>query len=316
MTITGSWLAADAAFAQPPAGGGETQVSKSTAPKSSSSKSSSGSSRPRPEPPVITPSLGDSTLRKDSPNTNEGANPLIRVSVRPVRRGLVQFDPGTVAAMREAAANDTVYLTLHIAANNNSWSQNDIHYVDVHPLPENFWVVEGLGKASGLPADQVERGDGAGVTWKMPYDPDTVDTKGQRNKALPANWQGGDLVMLNATAPGQQHYNGLSGQISWDVTLDVRDGANAWIVKVRDEDEPAQTAEQREQGFDPFRGAVDYYSREGAAAQVGCVYPPMLQVVEFNKCSVGSGQTGPGGPGGSSSGSGPSNQQSAAVGGF
>jgi hypothetical protein len=288
MTLTGTWLAGDAVFAQSstsmaqPSGSLSTSKPRGSISIGSSESAASSSSAP----PTILHVGADSTLRADSPNTNEGANPLIRVSVRPVRRGIVQFDPATVAAMREAAFNNTVYLTLEIAANNNNWSQDDQHFVDVHPLPENFWVAEGTGKATGMPPGQIVRG-GAGVTWNMPYDADTLDTKKKVTKGMPAQWQGGDLVMLAPTAPGVLHTNGLSGQVSWDVTQDVLNGANAWIVKVRDEDEPASSAERRQQGFDPFRGAVDYFSKEGAAEAIGCAFPPKLQLVTLNSCGSG-----------------------------
>lgn len=208
--------------------------------------------------------------------------------MRPVRRGIVQFDPQTVADMRNNAANGaSIYLTLQIAANNNNWSQDEEHVVDVHALPENFWIAEGTGKTSGLPASEVTRGNGQGVTWAQSNDANTADNKKKVKKVQPTNWQGGDLVMLPATAPGVVHYNGLGGQVSWDVTQDVLSGANAWIVKVRDENEPAQSPDRRQAGFDPFRGAVDYYSIQGAQEAIGCVFPPMLQLVDFNTCGGG-----------------------------
>jgi hypothetical protein len=278
MTLTGTWLAGDAVFAQ-------TKVKSQTSESAySSSKSSASESSGAP---TILHVAADSTLREDAPNTNEGANPLIRVSVRPVRRGIVQFDPDTVAQMRDASYYGTVYLTLDIAANNNNWSQDDEHYVDVHPLPENFWVPEGTGKATGMPPGQIDRGTGPGVTWNMQYDANTNDIKKKPTKGTVSNWDGGSAVMLNPTAPGVLHTNGLSGQVSWDVTADVQSGANAWIVKVRDESEPMQTPERRQQGYDPFRGAVDYYSKEGAAEAIGCAFPPKLQLVSLNSCGSG-----------------------------
>jgi hypothetical protein len=285
MTLTGTWLAGDAVFAQQlstSAVASESTISTGHHGRSeSAAESSQGSSSSGP--PTILHVGADSTLREDAPNTNEGANPLIRVSVRPVRRGIVQFDPATVAQMKDAAyASSSVYLTLDIAANNNNWSQDDEHYVDVHPLPENFWVPEGAGKATGMPPGQIVRGSGPGVTWNMPYDADTNDIKKKATKGLPANWDGGSLVMLAPTAPGVLHANGLSGQVSWDVTQDVLSGANAWIVKIRDEYEPAQSPERRQQGYDPFRGAVDYFSKEGAAEAIGCAFPPKLQLVSLN----------------------------------
>lgn len=290
MSLTGSWLMADSAFAatkkQSSSGslsGSASESYYSSYPASSESSLSGGSSSSGP--PSIAHTTADSTLRKDSPNTNEGANPLVRVGVDPIRRGLVQFDPATVADMRNAAlSGDTVYLTLQIAANGNNWSQTDDHYVDVHPLPADFWVVEGNGKFSGLPLASTTRGTGPGVTWNTSYDSNTTDSRKKITKGYPREWEGGSRVMEAPTAPGVLHVNGLTGQVSWDVTADVIAGANGWIVKVRDEHDPSEIHGRRKLGFDPFHGSVDYYSKEGAYDAVGCVYPPQLQLVSFNSC--------------------------------
>jgi len=279
MTLTGSWLMADSAFArqaqQPSA-----SVSGSTN-SSAESAQSSGSSGV----PAIVHATADSTLRHDSPNTNEGANPRLRVGVRPLRRALVQFEPAIVDEMRaQAISNGTVYLTLHIAANGNNWSQDDQSFVDVHPLPVNFWVTEGNGASTGLPLSQVYKGDGSGVTWNLANDANTMDSKRTKFKKVPQQkWDGGSLLMGEPTAPGVLHENGLAGQVSWDVTADVLNGANSWIVKVRDEGEPVQTQARRQAGYDPFRGSVDYFSKDGADLSA-CLYPPQLQLVSMNYC--------------------------------
>lgn len=294
MTLTGSWLMADSAFANQKgskkhstsSGSESAQSSLSGSESSFSGSSSSG-------PPSFLHTAADSTLRKDSPNTNEGANPLIRVGVDPVRRGLVQFDPANVAAMRDAALNgNTVYLTLQIAANGNNWSQTEDHYVDAHPLPPDFWVVEGNGKFSGLPLAETTRGTGPGVTWNTSYDNDTADSKKKAIRGYPPQWQGGDLVMEPATSPGVLHVNGLTGSVSWDVTADVLAGSNAWIIKVRDEHDPAHSHGRRKLGFDPFHGSVDYYSKEGVYDAIGCAAPPQLQLVSFNYCDGESSSSG------------------------
>lgn len=306
MTLTGSWLMADSAFAAGQlssesslsgpgsSAGSESSYSYPSSGSSGSESSFSGSSSSGP--PSVLHTAADSTLRKDSPNTNEGANPLIRVGVDPVRRGLVQFDPATVAEMRDAALNNnTVYLTLQIAANGNNWSQTEDHYVDAHPLPPDFWVVEGNGKFSGLPLSETTRGTGPGVTWNTSYDNDTSDSKKKVTRGYPRHWQGGSLVMEPPTSPGVLHVNGLTGSVSWDVTADVIAGSNAWIIKVRDEHDPEQTHRRRKLGFDPFHGSVDYYSKEGVYDAIGCAAPPQLQLVSFNFCdgesSAGSGST-------------------------
>lgn len=291
MTLTGSWLAADAAFAGQFAS--ESSLSSGSISESggsSSSISESGSSGSSSGPPAVLHVTADSTLRQDSPNTNEGANPRIRVSGSPIRRGIVQFDPQTLFDVQQEAdwyGGVSIYLTLHIAWNGNDWGQSDDHYVDVHPLPPGMYVAEGNGKFSGLPSGDTTRGNGAGVTWNVPHDVNTADQKKTKAKNVPRlEWQGGSNVMGPATA-SVLHVNGLSGQVSWDVTNDVRTGVSAWIVKVRDERGSEQFPNRRKLGHDPFRGSVDYYSKEGAAEEIGCVFPPQLQIVTFNQCGGG-----------------------------
>lgn len=320
MTLTGSWLMADEAFAQKnKASNGHKGSSAGSESSYSSSAESSYSGSSTSGPPAILHATADSTLRHDSPNTNEGANPFLRVGVRPLRRAIVQFEESIVDQMRAEAMTGTVYLTLHIASNSNNWSQDDQSYVDVHPLPPNFWVNEGNGASTGLPLSQVYKGDGAGVTWNLANDTNTTDAKGTAKggkvkKAPQQNWAGGSLLMGDPTSPGVLHENGLTGQVSWNVTEDLLRGANAWIVKVRDEDEPSQTGERRQAGYDPFRGSVDYYSKEGADL-AACQFPPQLQLYTTNSCPAGEAPTGED-PGGqvSSGGQGSSSRSTAVSG--
>ena len=296
MTLTGSWLAANSAYAatqEPvPQGGSDAAISPSAASSAGGSSSSGSASGSTGQPPSTAYAIADTTLRHDSPNTNEGSNPRIRVGARPIRRGVVAFDAFTVAEMRSVAdLANRVYLTLQIAANGNNWSQTEDHYVDVHPLPIDFALSEGDGRFSGLPLAATTRGSGAGATWHVPVDSQIADTKAgkkdKKPKAKPVKatpWNGASDVMGEATALGVLHINGLTGYVSWDVTDDVMAGSTAWIVKLRDEHDPLHEGATRRQGFDPFRGSVDYYSREGAAAEIGIATPPQLQLVTLAMC--------------------------------
>lgn len=305
MTLTGSWLTAGSAFAagQLPGersqseglssaiGGGGGEVPSSD-PSSGFGSSASLSGSSHSGPPTTAYAVADTTLRHDSPHTNEGSNPRIRVGARPIRRGVVAFDPFTVEEMRYVAdSQNRVYLTLQIAANGNNWSQTEDHYVDVHPLPLDFQLSEGDGRFSGLPLAATTRGSGAGATWHVPVDNQISDTKSGRKekkpKAKPVKatpWNGASDVMGEATAQGVLHVNGLAGYVSWDVTDDVMAGSSAWIVKLRDEHDPLHEGATRRQGYDPFRGSVDYYSKEGAAAEIGLATPPQLLLVTAGSC--------------------------------
>ncbi|MGE0863174.1 MAG: hypothetical protein AB7P34_04660 [Vicinamibacterales bacterium] len=305
VTLTGSWLMAESAFAAGQSSskgslssslsssGSEASYSIPSSASSAAESSFSGSSSSGP--PTTAYAIADTTLRHDSPHTNEGSNPRIRVGARPVRRGVVAFDPFTVEEMRFVAdCQNRVYLTLQIAANGNNWSQTEDHYVDVHPLPLDFVLAEGDGRFSGLPLAATTRGNGSGATWHVPVDSQIADTKPgkkeKKSKTKPVKatpWNGASDVMGEATAQGVLHVNGLAGYVSWDVTDDVMAGSSAWIVKLRDEHDPLHEGTTRRQGFDPFRGSVDYYSREGAAAEIGVATPPQLQLVTFNTCGGG-----------------------------
>jgi hypothetical protein len=238
-------------------------------------------------PPVVH-ATADSTLRQDAPSINEGGNPFVRVSARPIRRGIVQFDPATLFNVRQDMVDEgapSIYLTLHIARNGNDWSQTEDHFVDVHPLPPDYWITEGDGKVSGLPYDQTANDTGDGVTWKVGRYTYVPRAKGAP-KRVADTWHGGSDVIGPATA-SVLHVNGMTGQVSWDVTNDVLTGVNAWIIKVRDERGSDGFPESRPEGFDPFFGSVDYYSKEGALQEIGCAFPPLLQIVPFNSCSGG-----------------------------
>jgi hypothetical protein len=279
MTLEGGWRPAEAQFASTSE---ESAPSEETPTVSESTETPSESSGA----PSVVYVDADNTLRKDAPRFNEGGNPFIRVGARPIRRGLLQFDPDLVAEMRAQLQPCTsLYLTLQIAANGNNWSQSDDHFVDVHPLPVDFSAAEGIGRISGLPGDQIVSST-SGVTWNSL--PIKKPKKGKKpvDKGFGVNWRGGSNVMAPATAPGILHVNGLYGSVSWDVTEDVLSGAAAWIIKIRDEHEPGH--KKKAQGFDPFRGSVDYFSREGASAVIGDAHPPLLQLVDLTGNGCGS----------------------------
>ncbi len=62
-------------------------------------------------------------------------------------------------------------------------------------------------------------------------------------------WNGGTFG--DATGAPVAHFNGLTGDVEWDVTADVLDGKTAWLIKKVKEGS---------------NGDVRYYSKEGAEA--------------------------------------------------
>lgn len=229
---------------------------------------------------------GDAFIRRESPNTNEGGNPRVRVGVGPVTRGLVQFDAGQLAAYYYSGAR--VQLVLRIASNDDNWGQQDNRTVDAIALLGTF--VEGNGMQSCLPGSQAVRGTGAGATWFSPDDPNVADNS---PRGARSHWKGGDNVAPQTTA-GLVHINQqVNVDVAWDVTKDVENGYSGWLIKVTDEGEDGEDPRwnRREHGDDEHRhgrlpvgsdgghgGTVEYYSKEGASAIGQSGWAPRLVI--------------------------------------
>lgn len=232
-----------------------------------SSKSLSGSESETSKCVTTHYAIADTFIRREAPNTNEGANPLIRVGVEPVSRGLVLFNRDQV--YRSYFPGASAQLVLHIANNHNNWGQFDNRTVSVFPLLESF--AEGNGKQSGLPGSQAVRGTGAGATWNSPEDPNVFDNS---VRGAARQWRGGERVG-DRTAPPVVHINQVEGvDVVWDVTADLASGLPivGWLIAVDAEMDGHDNDDEQEgkrvpNGFDRNEGGtVEYYSNEGAAA--------------------------------------------------
>ena len=161
----------------------------------------------------------DSFLRSGSKNRNEGANPLLNIGDN--RRLVVGFDLTGIDIA--AVASALIVLTINDDDPPGSWGSSG-RTVDIHALLEPF--AEGDGKGLGLPGSEQTRGSGDGVTWKC-----GIDSAIENQKADCVNpaWNGGNFT---ATASDQVTItNGLSGEVSWDVTADVQAGTDGWLIK-------------------------------------------------------------------------------------
>lgn len=176
----------------------------------------------------------DAFIRSGHEDTNEGANPRLRIQNSGNNRALVRFDLGGLAAVPLASAT----LTLNIAENSDNWGPNG-RFVDAHRLVAdwaegNGWNVEGSVRGTGL-----------GVTWQCASD---TDIHNQKPDCV-TRWNGGSFT--SATAAGVNHVNEVLGAVSWNVTADVQAGADyGWIIKKREEGQ---------------NGQVRYHSRESAS---------------------------------------------------
>ncbi len=210
----------------------------------------SPSGAPGPDIRVLD-TVADSFLREGARNTNEGANPRLRLRSAGRNRVVVGFDVEhrepdhsrfdanlpPIPLGRVARAG----LVLTIAENADHWGRHSSRTVDAHPLTADF--VEGNGESAGINGEDATRGDGKGVTWACAVDTDIAN----RRSDCASRWNGG--VFGPATAPGVAHVNGLIGPVMWDVKIDVQAAATAWLIKKTEE----------ESG-----GRAVYYSKEGA----------------------------------------------------
>lgn len=217
------------------------------------------------EPPQDTIILGankDAYLRSGSLNTNEGANPGLRMQASGNNRLIIGFDLDEVDLTGLTKAT----LVLSLLENTDNWGTANDRTIDVHRLLTDW--AEGNGKNTDIPTSQRYRGDGPGATWVCPVDPDIDNsnddgaTKWKPGK--PNAQQGGDFA--TATAPSVLFFNGYRGQVQWDVTQDVLDGAeDGWLVK--------KTREN-------LSGKAIFYSREGAVEAGDADLAPKL-ILEF-----------------------------------
>src|SRR5258706_3808008 len=185
-------------------------------------------------------SAADATLKQGTPNTNQGAETVLRIQQSGGGRALVRFDQPALQQAIGTSSIRSAKLRLYIAANGNNWG-TDGHEVNVHRLTQAWTEL--------------------GATWNCPHDTNTANSSPDCN---PSWVMGGSSLPPFAMAPTHVilHQNNQTGWVEWDVTGDVRkflanQASNyGWII--RKDDEGAS-------------GQVDYASRENTN-------PPQLRV--------------------------------------
>jgi hypothetical protein len=153
---------------------------------------------------------------------------------------IVAFDVSAV----DVAAVERASLVLTVA-DSRYWSLGPIDdgTIDAHPLSSDF--AEGNGKNAGVAWREIVRGSGTGATWHCAADASIRNLRAD----CAERWRGG--TSGPPTALGVRHADGLTGEVVWDVSADVRAGVAAWLIRKTREFET---------------GTVEYYSREAAAA--------------------------------------------------
>ncbi len=188
-------------------------------------------------------SFKDSFIKKGWRNRNEGANLGLLVQRPSGVHSLVAFDLSEVSIVGLKRA--TLVLTIDDTNPPSRWTHRR-HPLDVHRLTMDW--AEGNGKTLNVLEGDAFKGSGPGVTWMCATNADMEDPKADCD----FDWKGGAVAIAPKTASGVAITNGMTGEVSWDVTQDVIDGADfGWLAKHED---------------NKSKGRIWFHSREGAAS--------------------------------------------------
>lgn len=199
---------------------------------------------------VTLSAVRDGFLRQGAPSTNEGANQALRVQSSGKNRVLVGFDIAGVPTSGLVRAT----LVLRISEIADNWGAAG-RTISAHRLlapwsEGNGWTVGGN-----------TRGSGPGATWACGTDTQIAD---QIDECGGTDWSGGAFAA--ATGSGALHTNGMTGEVSWDVTADVQAGSPYGWALVKDNESQ--------------NGKVSYHSRESAEAAGDPTLAPRL-ILEY-----------------------------------
>ena len=200
----------------------------------------------------------DTAFQARNPHQNEGANPLLTLEKvqGKAARNAVAFE---LAALNlTGLSRATLVLTIDPSQAVNGWGNGRTISAQAITTP----CQEGNGWSFGLKKKDQIAGNGSGATWFSPADQDISNDSA--NSAV--NWDGATSSVYPPTAPSVQIANFQSGEVAFDVTTDVLNGAeNGWLV-LKDQENVGSK--------------VSFYSREGAAAAGNPDLAPRL-ILEF-----------------------------------
>jgi hypothetical protein len=119
-------------------------------------------------------------------------------------------------------------------------------------LPTGF--VEGSGSNSMA-------GEGSGTTWHCPSDTNISN----QDLDCADRWDGGG-DFGGPTAPSVLHIDHLTGEMSWDVTEDVRAGVGRWLVQKSSTSPKGSKKGSKKKGSKGkgSKGKAIYFSKEGS----------------------------------------------------
>ena len=200
-----------------------------------------------PETELTLTAEKDSFLRRGNPDRNEGANPGLRLQAAGDNRVVVGFDPDAIDGFGRRDHRDPG--PDHRRERRQLGPEQRPHG---RCPPARGRLRRGQRperRRAGLPVDPRQRpGRHLELRGRTPRSPTSRPT------AIP-RWNGGTFGP--ATAAPVLHFNGLTGEVSWDVTDDVLAGASAWLIKKTSERQAGRVTYHSKEGADPARAAPD-----------------------------------------------------------
>ena len=208
-------------------------------------------------------STKDALIYEKSPHSNEGANP--RLTLEKINgkaaRNLLGFDLSSVNTSTLTSA--ILVLSIDPSDQVTGWGNGETVTVD----PVTIAWQEGNGKSYGLSNNQKFTGSGSGTTWFSPIDENISNTFANSV----TQWNGGATYASQGPAPGLVVGNHQTGELRFDVTQDVINGApNGWLLQKDKENKGSK---------------VSFYSKEGAATAGNPDLAPRL-ILEYGNTSA------------------------------
>jgi hypothetical protein len=215
--------------------------------------------------PVKLSSIRDTILSQREQHQNEGINFLLtleKIQGKAARSAIAfNLDNTNLIGLSKA----TLILSVNPSEQVNGWGNG--RTISVQAL-NSSWQ-EGNGKSFGLQKKDQIAGNGAGATWFSPSDEDISNDSA--NSAI--SWNGATYSAAPPTAPSVGISNGSSGEVAFDVTADVLNGAkHGWLI-LKDQENVGSK--------------VSFYSKEGAAAAGNPDLGPRL-LLEFGQVASNS----------------------------
>ena len=202
--------------------------------------------------------LKDSFVRTSQHNTNEGASTILALQNPGFNRPVLAFDLSGI----NTGALSKATLVVTISRNLGGWGSAGRN-IEAHALNQDF--SEGNGKI--LRQTGQTRGSGPGVTFECSTDAEIGNILKDCSGATA--WKGGDFAA--AASDSATIANKTKGDVSFDVTADVKDGKGDWLLRAANERQ---------------HGGVLFYSREGAAAAANPGLGPRL-LLEYGIMCIG-----------------------------